>query len=323
MGKDMLIEVDAKDVEVISGELVVDIGVPDLAIEGLRAQYNGLTADTPADYHLVRQGIAECTKFRTSATAAKKQLKAKALEWGRRVDKEYNRVIGLIKDIETPLRDAQQAADEAIERATREQEEKARLEREEKERKAREERERLEREMREKREAAEAERRAAEEAKREAEMKVLREELAEAKKRAAAEEAEKREAERKLAMTIAAEEETKAKIRAEQKAKEDAKRKAEAAAKQKDIEAKRKEHDESRKAQIKALIDERAGDFSLLNNYIERLYEVERPNLATDFGKGAAALIISAIEHAHTKIAEMAQSPKLPDDDEADQSDER
>jgi chromosome segregation ATPase len=142
---------------------IVDYGIAEQTIADLKSRYGGLTIKSQSDYEMVRLAIADVRSIRTGVEKSRKELKADALEYGRKVDAEAKRVTALLEAIELPLLT-----------------EKSRVDREraaERDRKEAEARERLEAEQAEAR-RVEEERLAAEKAKREAEMLAEREKLA-------------------------------------------------------------------------------------------------------------------------------------------------
>jgi hypothetical protein len=156
----------------------------------LKQDAAGLLADpdcaaTPEGYRQVAKVIAATTKARNIVERRRVELKRDALEWGRRVDAEAKRVVGLLLEVEEPLRLAKAKVDDERDRMLQEQEE-ARLAA-------------LEAEQRAKREAEEARWRA---------------------DRAAEAEANRKEAERIAAERAALEEERRAKLASEEEAAE-------------------------------------------------------------------------------------------------------
>lgn len=153
------------DLKVIDATTLVELGVAEEVIAGLRGRLAGLTADTHQDYVMVKSAISEVRSYRTGVEKARKALKASALDWGRKVDAEARRVTDLLLEIETPLRKEKARIDDQAERLRKEKEEAERL--------ASEAKERVEREARE---AEEAAKREAERKEREAEMARMEEE---------------------------------------------------------------------------------------------------------------------------------------------------
>jgi hypothetical protein len=285
----------------VEAQPVVELQVADEEIRGLRAQTEGLTADTPASYELVKQSLAECRRLKRVATDNKKQLKARALAWGRAVDAEFNRVVGMIDEIADPLKATKKAADDEKERILREAQEKERLEREAKERAEREAREaveRAERERIEKEREAERKRIAEENAK-------LKQELKESRERVAKERAEREKAEAEMRRR---QEEAEAKERAEKERKEAAER----AKREKAEREKREKEDaalrEQRKPDAEKLMDY-ADALTCLASDEEDFVELDvctliPPQMSTDWGCRIRKWICDAIY----EIAELIKS---------------
>lgn len=109
---------------------VVEYSVSDAAIEKLRERYTGLTIQNTADYERVRVGIGEVRDIRVRVEKTRVELKADALEYGRKVDAEAKRITGLLLEIEEPLKLEKAKVDDEKARIKREKEdaEKARIE---------------------------------------------------------------------------------------------------------------------------------------------------------------------------------------------------
>lgn len=96
---------------------VIDYNVTDTAIAELRTRFTGLTVASNKEREIVQKSITEVVKLRTSIEKRRKELKADALEYGRKVDTEAKRVTALLEEIEAPLlqvRDAYDAEQEKI-----------------------------------------------------------------------------------------------------------------------------------------------------------------------------------------------------------------
>lgn len=104
-------------------DLPVQYPVSDLAIMEIRRTYEGATAGTKEGYELCRQGIAATRKLRGDVEKRRVDLKADALEWGHKVDREAKRLTGLLMEIEEPLKTSKQAVDDEKARKIREAEE--------------------------------------------------------------------------------------------------------------------------------------------------------------------------------------------------------
>jgi colicin import membrane protein len=90
---------------------VVSYDVTDAAIEATRAKYAALEATTPQGYEEVRLAIAEVRTTRVAIEKRRVELKADALEYGRKVDSEAKRLTTLIESIEAPLAAKKAAVD--------------------------------------------------------------------------------------------------------------------------------------------------------------------------------------------------------------------
>ena len=119
----------------MNSELITDPGtdiqfgdtVTDSAIEGIKGRLlANVDASTPAGYELIRQGISEVRTLRTGVEATRKRLKQDALEWGRKVDAEAKRITNKLREIEDPLKEAKQHADDEVDRIRREKQESER-----------------------------------------------------------------------------------------------------------------------------------------------------------------------------------------------------
>jgi chromosome segregation ATPase len=200
---------------------VIKYSVSEASIAELRDKYAGLVILKPSDYEVVRSGIAEIRGLRGDVEKARKEYKADALEYGRRVDAEAKRITSLLEDIEDPLKAEKLRIDDEKARVKREKEEAERA--------------KIEAELAAKRAAEEAEaarikaeKDAAENAERDriaAEQAAENARLAEERKKLEAERAAA-EAERAKAQAIRDEEYRveREKIEAERKAVEDEKR---------------------------------------------------------------------------------------------------
>lgn len=231
---------------------------PDATIAEFREKYTGLAITDAESEKAVRKARSEVKRVRVAVEKRRKELKADALEWGRKVDGEAKRITALLTEVEQPLideikrvEDEREAAERAKIEAELEAKRKAERERIEAEQKAERERveaERAEMEAERQRIAkeraewaaarkAEAEARAAEQARIEAEQAAQRAELEAERQKLEAQRQEQERIERERLEREQAERE--AKERAEREAAE-AKAKAEreaAEAKQREIEA--------------------------------------------------------------------------------------
>ena len=85
--------------------LPVKYNITDAAINQLRVQYTGLEITDKSSYKAVISAIADVRGRRTSVEKRRKELKAGALDYGRRVDGEAKRITGLLEEIEEPLKE--------------------------------------------------------------------------------------------------------------------------------------------------------------------------------------------------------------------------
>ena len=127
----------------VSPRIAVCARVTDAAIDVLRQEYAGLEIKTTADYERVRLAIADVRDRRVTVEKTRVELKAGALEYGRRVDSEAKRITAMLAEIEEPLKAEKQRVDDEKARVKREKEEAERA--------------RIEAELKAKREAEEAE----------------------------------------------------------------------------------------------------------------------------------------------------------------------
>lgn len=70
-------------------------------------------------YDLIAAALTTVRTTRTAIEARRKELKAGALEYGRKIDATAKRLTGLIVDIEEPLRQLKQSEDDRIEQEKR------------------------------------------------------------------------------------------------------------------------------------------------------------------------------------------------------------
>lgn len=99
----------------IAGNHLVEYGITDTKLAELRGKYGDLPqvdAAKPDNYKALVAGIRECRELRTSIEARRKELKADALEWGRKVDAEAKRITNALIDIEEPMKQAKENEDE-------------------------------------------------------------------------------------------------------------------------------------------------------------------------------------------------------------------
>lgn len=117
--------------EINAGGVLVQYSKTEAALAALREKYTGATFDmttTKGDKE-ARAARLELTTLRTGLEKRRKEFKAPALEFGKKIDAEAARITGEIEALETPI-DAQIRADEnrrAAEKAERERIEAARV----------------------------------------------------------------------------------------------------------------------------------------------------------------------------------------------------
>lgn len=99
--------------EIKGGTVLVEYSRTEAALAELRAKYQGATYDltTTAGDKAARAARLELVKLRTSLESKRKEFKAPALEFGRKIDAEAARINGEILALENPI-DAQIKADE-------------------------------------------------------------------------------------------------------------------------------------------------------------------------------------------------------------------
>jgi hypothetical protein len=117
--------------EISNGNVLVAYSRTEAAIAELKARYSGARFDltTTAGDRAARAARLELVRLRTSLDAKRKDFKAPALEFGRRIDSEAKRLEGEILALETPI-DEQIKAEEsrrAAEKAERDRIEAARV----------------------------------------------------------------------------------------------------------------------------------------------------------------------------------------------------
>lgn len=96
--------------------------VSEREIEEAKARYAALQADTKEGYEEIRLAIAHLRTTRTSIEKRRVELKADALDYGRRVDSVAKKLTELVTDIEEPLKAKRDAVDAERERLKREAE---------------------------------------------------------------------------------------------------------------------------------------------------------------------------------------------------------
>lgn len=112
-----------KEIAVVSTSTqVIDYPVTDKAIADLRAQYKDLVVTNNSEWKAVSSALSVVRGLRVSVEKRRKELKADALEYGRKVDAEAKRITTLIEEIEDPLAAQKQAYEEEKERIRQEKE---------------------------------------------------------------------------------------------------------------------------------------------------------------------------------------------------------
>ena len=113
------------ELETVKNEnLPIELGVADSVIAELGARLNGITADTPTRYQMVKAGIQETRHLRTGVDRSRKELKRDPTEFCRKVDAEARRLTHLLLEIENPLKDEKDRVDDEKELIKKEKAEK-------------------------------------------------------------------------------------------------------------------------------------------------------------------------------------------------------
>ena len=99
----------------VTGELVIDYSITNEQLEKLRTDYCDL--DAKVDYDAVKMALAVCRSLRSGVEKKRKELVADSVKWQKSVNKEANRVKGLIAAVEDPLKLSKKAVDDAKEAA--------------------------------------------------------------------------------------------------------------------------------------------------------------------------------------------------------------
>lgn len=99
----------------------IEYSVTDAALADLAARYKDVPDATTKDgYDAIKIALKELTPLRTGVEKRRKELKADALAYGKKVDEEAKRITTSLLSIETPLKDAKNEVDEAKNRAEEE-----------------------------------------------------------------------------------------------------------------------------------------------------------------------------------------------------------
>jgi len=96
---------------------VIEYGVTEAALAELKGKYAKVPdAGTKEGYALCKAGIAEIRPLRTSVEKRRKELKADALAYGRKVDDLAKTITNALVAIEQPMKDAKQVVDDEVKR---------------------------------------------------------------------------------------------------------------------------------------------------------------------------------------------------------------
>lgn len=108
---------------------IIKFSVTDVAIKELAVKYQNMAITDTASYKAVVSGIGEIRSIRVSVEKRRKELKADALEYGRRLDSEAKRITALLWPIEDNLKNLKQATDDekALAKAEEDRLEKERI----------------------------------------------------------------------------------------------------------------------------------------------------------------------------------------------------
>lgn len=93
--------------------LAVTYPVSEIDIGGMREKFTGLSCATTSGYEEVRVAIRQCVGARSLIEKTRKNLKADALEYGRRVDSIARTLTNMIEEFELPLQAQKDAVDNA------------------------------------------------------------------------------------------------------------------------------------------------------------------------------------------------------------------
>lgn len=123
-------ETAATQMQLASSKIVHPVVYPvtEGEIAEARARYAAIAFDTSDGYEEGRKAIAHLRGVRTAIEKRRVELKADALDFGRRVDKAAKDLTALIEGVEAPLKERKAAVDDAAERARRAAEDAARVE---------------------------------------------------------------------------------------------------------------------------------------------------------------------------------------------------
>lgn len=103
---------------------VISFDVTEAAIRAVEQKWapEGIPSDLAVkeNYELIRAGVAECRTLRGKVEAKRKEMKAGALAYGKMVDTAAKEITERLLAVETPIKEAKDAHDTAIELAKRE-----------------------------------------------------------------------------------------------------------------------------------------------------------------------------------------------------------
>ena len=92
---------------------VIEYGITDAALAELKGKYSNVPdVSTKKGYALAKAGISEVRTLRTSVEKKRKELKADALDYGRKVDAAAKKITDALLAIEAPMKDAKKAIDD-------------------------------------------------------------------------------------------------------------------------------------------------------------------------------------------------------------------
>ena len=267
---------------------LVQYGITAEDIAATRRKYEGLTADSPGGYELVRRAISEIRTTRVAIEERRVALKSDALAYGRLVDVKAKELTGMLLSIEEPLKAKKALIDDEKERRRAEAEaERVRLF-----------------------EEAQRQKRAAEEALAQAERETKEAKLREAEAEAEAERARLDEERKALAVEREA-------LRAEREAAEraqlerDARIKAEEAATEKAAQMliqaeERRLANIERAAATQRRLDAIRPDAEKLARYAAALGAVPVPEMSTEEGQAHLLFALDGLHAFHARLESFA-----------------
>jgi len=101
---------------------IIEFGVTDAALSELKNTYSSVPdVNTTSGYEEIKGALKVLTPLRTGIEKKRKELKADALAWGKKVDGEAKRITEVLSSLEAPLKTAKTEVDE---RKKREKEER-------------------------------------------------------------------------------------------------------------------------------------------------------------------------------------------------------